>query len=147
MHEAVARWLGEIGGWISLPEVSFAARGERGVIDIVAWHAASRSLLVIELKTRIVDVNTLMATMDIRRRVAWQIAKTWVGPSTVSIWVVVAPSRTNARILADHSTVLAGQVPGRRPSDASMDRRTQSTAIAGPQFPATSPRGRPTGAK
>lgn len=34
-----------------MPEVSFSIYGQRGVIDILAWHAATRSLLVIELKT------------------------------------------------------------------------------------------------
>ncbi len=112
MHEAVARWLRDVGGWLALPEVSFAYDGERGVIDIVAWHAASRSLLVIELKTRLVDLNALMATMVIRRRIAWQVARDhgW-DPATVSIWVLVAPARTNARILADHRTVLRAKFP------------------------------------
>jgi len=112
MHEAVARWLQEVGGWLVLPEVSFARDRERGVIDIVAWHGASRSVLVIELKTRLVDLNDLMATMDIRCRVAWQIARDhgW-DAATVSVWVIVAPSRTNARILADHRTVLRAKFP------------------------------------
>lgn len=112
IHEAVFRWLREIGGWFALPEVSFARNGERGVIDIVAWHAASRILLVIELKTRIVDINDLMATMDVRRRVAWQIAEDqgW-DPVGVGMWVVVAPGRSNARALADHATVLRAKFP------------------------------------
>ena len=112
MHEAMFRWLGEIGGWLALPEVSFARNNERGVIDVVAWHAASRTLLVIELKTRIVDINDLMATMDVRRRVAWQIAADngWA-PIAVGVWVVVAPGRSNARALADHATVLRAKFP------------------------------------
>jgi hypothetical protein len=112
MHEAVIRWLGELGGWIALPEVSFAFDRDRGIIDILAWHAASRSLLIIELKTRIVDVSALMGTMDIRRRVAWRIAREqgW-DPATVSIWVVVAPTRTNARILAEHHAALRAKFP------------------------------------
>ena len=112
MHEAAFRWLSEIGGWFALPEVSFARNGERGVIDIVAWHAASRTLLVIELKTRIVDINDLMSTMDVRRRVAWQIAEEhgW-DPVAVGVWVVVAPARSNARVLADHATVLRAKFP------------------------------------
>lgn len=125
MHEAVARWLGGIGGWLALPEVSFAKNGERGVIDIVAWHARSRSLLVIELKTRLVDLNDLMASMDIRRRVAWQIAKEhgW-DPVSVSVWVIVASARTNARILADHRTVLRSKFPA--------DGRTMRGWLASP---------------
>jgi transcriptional regulator with XRE-family HTH domain len=112
MHEAMFRWLRDVGGWIALPEVSFARDGERGVIDIVAWHAASRILLVIELKTRIVDINDLMATMDIRRRVAWQIARDhdW-DPVAVGVWVVIAAGRSNARALADHATVLRAKFP------------------------------------
>ena len=112
MHEAMFRWLKEIGGWLALPEVSFARSGERGVIDIMAWHAASRTLLVIEIKTRIVDINDLMATMDVRRRVAWEVAREqgW-DPMAVGLWVVVAPGRSNARTLADHATVLRAKFP------------------------------------
>jgi transcriptional regulator with XRE-family HTH domain len=112
LHEAMARWLRDIGGWLSLPEVSFSHRGDRGVIDIVAWHAASRTLLVIELKTRIADVNELMSTMDIRRRVAPIIAREhgWE-PLAVGIWVLVAPARTNARAVADHAVVLRAKFP------------------------------------
>ena len=112
LHEAVARWLAEIGGWLTEPEVSFSARGERGVIDIVAWHSVSRSLLVIELKTRIVDISTLMATMDVRRRMAGPIAsdRGW-DPAAIGLWVVVAPARTNARALAEHATVLRTKFP------------------------------------
>jgi transcriptional regulator with XRE-family HTH domain len=112
LHEAMATWLGAVGGWLVVPEVSFAYDRERGVIDIVAWHAASRTVLVIELKTRIVDVNDLMATMDVRRRVASRIARDqgWE-PSSVAVWVVVAPGRTNARVLAEHATTLRSKFP------------------------------------
>lgn len=112
MHEAMFRWLRETGDWFALPEVSFARNRERGVIDIVAWHSASRILLLIELKTRIVDINDLMATMDIRRRAAWHVAEDhgW-DPVAVGVWVVIAPGRSNTRELADHSTVLRAKFP------------------------------------
>ncbi|HEV8545581.1 MAG TPA: hypothetical protein VGQ64_04775 [Candidatus Limnocylindrales bacterium] len=82
------------------------------MIDVVAWHSASRIMLVIELKTRIVDINDLMATMDVRRRVAWQIAQDhgW-DCVAVGVWVVVAPGRSNARALSDHATVLRAKFP------------------------------------
>lgn len=112
LHEAMAAWLAVVGGWIVVPEVSFSYDRERGVIDILAWRAATRSVLVIELKTRLVDLNNLMTTMDIRRRLAGRIAREqgW-DPATVGIWVVVAPGRTNARILAEHATVLRAKFP------------------------------------
>jgi transcriptional regulator with XRE-family HTH domain len=113
LHEAAATWLKKVGGWLVIPEVSFAYAGDRGVIDIVAWHAASQSLLVIELKTRIVDINDLMATMDIRGRVARRVAadRGW-SPAAIGLWVVLAPARTNARALAEHATVLRAKFPG-----------------------------------
>jgi hypothetical protein len=68
MHEWVARLLGAVGGWDVEAEVSFSIYGERGVIDVLAWHAATRTLLVIELKTEIVDVNSLLGQVDRYRR-------------------------------------------------------------------------------
>jgi transcriptional regulator with XRE-family HTH domain len=125
LHEAMATWLASVGGWLAVPEVSFAYRGDRGVINVIAWHAVSRTLLVIELKTRIVDINDLMATMDIRGRVARRIAneRGW-DPRAIGLWVVVAPARTNARILAEHTVVLRAKFPG--------DGRTMRRWLANP---------------
>jgi transcriptional regulator with XRE-family HTH domain len=43
MHEAVASLLSSLDGWTFEPEVSFSVYGERGVIDILAWHPGRRS--------------------------------------------------------------------------------------------------------
>jgi transcriptional regulator with XRE-family HTH domain len=75
LHEAIAQHLGSHDGWVWRPEVSFSIYGERGVIDILAWHAETRSLLIIELKTSLVDPQDLAATMDRRVRLGAQIAK------------------------------------------------------------------------
>jgi transcriptional regulator with XRE-family HTH domain len=111
-HEAMATRLSEASGWAFEPEVSFSIQGERGVIDILAWHAAARSLLVIELKTEIVDVNDLMTTVDRRRRLASRIAgeRGW-HPTSVSVWVAIADSRTNRRRFARHERALRSKLP------------------------------------
>jgi transcriptional regulator with XRE-family HTH domain len=112
MHEAVARLFRVLPGWSPAPEVSFSIYGERGVIDILAWHAASRTLLVIELKTAIVDINDLMGSMDRRRRLAAQIGRErgWV-PLVVATWVLIADTPTNRRRLAEHATALRSAFP------------------------------------
>jgi transcriptional regulator with XRE-family HTH domain len=112
MHEVFARLIDRSEGWVSAPEVSFSVYGERGVIDALIWHAASRSLVVVELKSAIVDVNDLLASMDRRRRLASGIARDrgWM-PATVSVWVIVSDSRANRRRLASHATVLRGAFP------------------------------------
>ena len=53
----------------------FSVYGERGVIDMLIWHPARRALLVVELKTEIVDVNELLGTLDRKRRLAKRIAR------------------------------------------------------------------------
>ena len=86
-------------GWEIVPEASFNHFGERGVIDILAWHPARRALLIVELKTELVDANELLGTMDRRLRLARQIAegRGWPAPDTVSAWVVFADSAMNRR--------------------------------------------------
>lgn len=44
-------------GWEVIVEYTFSHFGERGSIDIVGWQADARTLLVIEAKTRIYDVQ------------------------------------------------------------------------------------------
>jgi hypothetical protein len=112
LHESIARFFASLPGWVVVPEVSFSVFGERGVIDILAWHAASRSLLVIELKTAIVDVQALVADMDRKRRLASGIARDhgW-DAAIVSCWVIVAGERTNQRRIAAHRTMLRAAFP------------------------------------
>jgi len=42
MHEAVARLFDSLDGWTAEPEVSSSIFGERGIIDILAWHPGRR---------------------------------------------------------------------------------------------------------
>lgn len=100
-------------GWIRAPEVSFAIYGERGVIDILAFHEPTGSLLVIELKTEFVSLENLLSTMDIRLRHAAKIGRDrgWQ-VRTVSAWVVFADSTTNRRHVRAHATALRSAFPG-----------------------------------
>ena len=117
LHEALARHLARLPGWVHAPEVSFAIYRERGVIDILAFHEPTGSLLVIELKTEIVSIENLLTTMDIRMRHAAQIARDrgWNARS-VSAWVVVAESDMNRGRVDGHRAALRAAFPadGRR---------------------------------
>ena len=113
LHESVAKALaGDFPEWLMASEVSFSIWGERGVIDLLLWHPGRRALLIIEFKTELVDLGDLLSTMDRRRRLAAEIVKSrgWY-PKTVSTWVVLAASRTNARRVAEHRTVLRTAFP------------------------------------
>jgi transcriptional regulator with XRE-family HTH domain len=112
LHESIARFFGTLDGWEFVPEVSFSIWGERGVIDILAWHAATRTLLVIELKTDIADVNALVGGVDRKVRLAAQVARErgW-DPLTVSSWVIVTDDKTNQRRIRAHRSMLRAAFP------------------------------------
>src|SRR6185295_3320731 len=70
LHEAAALRFAALPEWRYEPEVSFAHFGERGVIDGLGWHPTTRSLLIEELKSELVDFSDLMGTVDRKRRLA-----------------------------------------------------------------------------
>jgi transcriptional regulator with XRE-family HTH domain len=112
LHEVGAVRFADVPDWRYEPEVSFSQFGERGVIDGLGWHSASRSLLVVELKSELVDFSELMGTVDRKRRLAIEVGRGrgWQ-PLTVSTWVIVAEGRSNRRALARHETVLRSKFP------------------------------------
>ncbi|HEV8403348.1 MAG TPA: helix-turn-helix transcriptional regulator [Candidatus Limnocylindrales bacterium] len=151
LHESVARMFRDkLPAWVLAPEVSFAIYGERGVIDILAWHPGRRALLVIELKTDLADMNELVGTFDRKRRLARQIAleRGW-DPLIVSAWLIIVDSRTNRRRVAAHEAMLRGALPDDGRAIARW-LRDPARAVAGLSFWAgvvggsgSSPRSRP----
>ena len=115
LHELVARWFGkELPAWILAPEVSYAIYRERGVVDIVAWHPGRRAILVIELKTDIVDINQLIGKVGEKARLIRRSSAIAVG--------------TRSRFRPGSSLPAAGPiVPGWRRTGPSCERRSRPT--------------------
>ena len=109
--ETIIQTLRELG-WEAHAEVSFSSDGERGFVDILAWHAATRTLLVIEVKTEIVDVGELLGTFDRKRRLARAIALEhgWT-PGVIASAVIVLDTHTNRRRVAEHAETFRTQMP------------------------------------
>jgi transcriptional regulator with XRE-family HTH domain len=84
-------------GWQVFPEHTFSIWGERGSTDVLAWHPVRRAVLVIEVKTRLADLQDLLSTMDRKRRLAPSIARSedW-GPLFIGS-LLVLPGETWAR--------------------------------------------------
>jgi transcriptional regulator with XRE-family HTH domain len=112
MHESLARMFAALPEWTAIPEVSFSIFGERGVIDIVAWHAPTRSLLLVELKTSLGDPQELVGTMDRRMRLAHRIVvdRDWK-PVSVGAWIVFLDTRTNRRHVARYERLMRSRFP------------------------------------
>lgn len=112
LQEDVARLLRSTRGWVFAPEVSFSIYGERGMIDILAWHESSGALLVIELKSRLIDLQDLLGSVDRKVRLAERVVQDrgWRVHST-SAWVILIESTTNRRRVDDHAAVLRSAFP------------------------------------
>jgi transcriptional regulator with XRE-family HTH domain len=57
-------------GWVVLVEASYSIYGERGSIDVLAAHAASRTVLVEEVKSELVSLEALGRKTDEKVRLA-----------------------------------------------------------------------------
>jgi transcriptional regulator with XRE-family HTH domain len=134
--------------WDARAEVSFNHERDRGFIDILAWHAATRTLLVIEIKTEIVDVGELLGTFDRKRRLAASIARQfgWE-PLTIAAALIVEDTSTNRRRIGAHAATIRTQLPddGRR-VHAFMRNPAGSQQRRGSVRPLTGAAGAPGGA-
>ncbi|HEY4227106.1 MAG TPA: hypothetical protein VGM49_02120, partial [Candidatus Limnocylindrales bacterium] len=91
-------------GWEVLPEVSFAIAGERGSIDILGWHAATQTLLIVEVKSIVPDVQATLFVFDRKVRLAGRIGAERGWPARrVAQLIVVAESRTARRRVEAHA--------------------------------------------
>jgi hypothetical protein len=117
LAESAVAFLLDAGGWEVRAEVSFNVEGERGVVDLVAWHAASRTILIIELKTDIVDVGETIGTFDRKRRLAGRIAASlgWRAEQAACV-LIVREGTTNRRRVQRHALTFRSSLPddGRR---------------------------------
>lgn len=83
-------------GWDVQLEVTYAIYGANGSVDVLAWHAPTRTLLVIEIKTEVTSAEATMRKLDEKARLAAQIALQRFGwtAATVSRLLVVEDTTT-----------------------------------------------------
>ena len=122
----------ERAGWVVQPEVSFSVYGERGSIDVLAWHAGARVLLVIEVKTTLNSIEETLRRHDAKVRLAAGVARErfgWVA-SSVSRLLVLPDVSTARRRVARHDGLLGGAYPLRGHEVASWLRHpTESRGL------------------
>jgi transcriptional regulator with XRE-family HTH domain len=106
-----ASWLKGLG-WVTAVEVSYSEYGERGSIDILAWHPSSATVLVIEVKTELASVEATLRKHDEKARLARTISRRegWQ-PRSVARLLVLPEDRTQRRNVERHSAVLGSAYP------------------------------------
>ncbi|MGH2512757.1 MAG: helix-turn-helix domain-containing protein [Candidatus Limnocylindrales bacterium] len=110
---ACANWLSSLG-WEIRTEISYSEFGERGSIDLLAWHAPTRTLLVIEIKSELASIEATVRKLDEKARLGPRIARRlgWE-PAVVSRLVVLPDDRTQRRRVAAYGSVLDPAFPVR----------------------------------
>lgn len=109
----VVRWLrGE--GWLVHVEATFSTGGERGSIDVLAFHEATGTLLVIEVKSVLPDLQGLLAGIDRKARIAPSLARSrgW-DVSAVARLVILPGDSTTRRRAGAHAATLDTALPAR----------------------------------
>ncbi len=94
-------------GWITHAEVSFNHFGDRGRCDLVGWHPAKRILLIIEVKSRLGNLQEALGRQDVRTRLGPVIAQQ-LGcgqPRLVVPAFVLAEDGANRRLVTRHEAV------------------------------------------
>jgi transcriptional regulator with XRE-family HTH domain len=94
-------------GWLVQVEVSFNEFGERGRIDLLAYHPRLRILLVIEVKSAVGNVQETLGILDVKLRLARRIAHRlgWTDVATVVPALVIGDSRPARRVVAEHDAL------------------------------------------
>jgi transcriptional regulator with XRE-family HTH domain len=101
-------------GWETAVEVTFAIYGDRGSIDILAFHRASGTVLIVEIKTVVPDFGSMVSSIDRKSRLAIRIAaeRGW-SARTVGRLLVVADGSTARDRVARFDASLAAAFPDR----------------------------------
>ncbi|HEX5465271.1 MAG TPA: hypothetical protein VFW92_01215 [Candidatus Limnocylindrales bacterium] len=107
--EAVAVLLRE-AGW----EVAVALGYSGGSIDVLGWHAASRTLLIIEVKPRLTDFQSALQQLGRYERMAPIVVRErgWE-PRVTARLLVVGATRSNRRVIQSHANAVQAALPQR----------------------------------
>ena len=116
-HARLVEWVVRrlsAAGWEVAPEATFMVRGERGSIDVFAWHPATGHLLVVEVKSVVPDVQATLSGVDRKARVAVAVARQRGWPEgPVSRILVLPDDRTARRRVARFEATFAKAFPAR----------------------------------
>ena len=136
VHAAVVESAAEFlrsAGWVTRAEVSFNDYGDRGRVDLLAFHPGQRLMLVVEAKSAIGDLQETLGRLDVKWRLGKSLARSvgWGEVSTVLRVLVIADGRTARRVVGRHDAMLAGFPLRGRGARAWLRRPTLPAPVPG----------------
>jgi transcriptional regulator with XRE-family HTH domain len=102
-------------GWQVELEFSFNVFGDRGAVDVLAWHDATRTLLIVEVKSRFTDLQALLISMSRKLRVVPNAVRDELGwdAATIGRLVVAYGTAENRSIIDRHAAIFDTSFPSR----------------------------------
>jgi transcriptional regulator with XRE-family HTH domain len=99
--------------WQVIPEFTFNHFGDRGSVDLLGWHEPTGTLLIVEAKTRLLDVQDLLASQDRKHRVVPMLVRRDHQWDVVRLCRLLVVERTtaNRRVIAAHRATLGAAFP------------------------------------
>jgi transcriptional regulator with XRE-family HTH domain len=130
-----------MSGWEVGVEVSYSIWGERGSIDVFAFHPLTRIVLVVEVKSVVPDSQAMLHAMDRKTRLAGEIASArgWEAIGVARL-LVVGASATSRRRVARLASTYDSAFPDRG-RDARRWLDAPHLPFSGLMFVAHAPRG------
>jgi len=104
-------------GWVVRLEFSFNHYGDRGSVDIIAWHPRFRALLIIEIKPELLSVEETLRVLAMKLRLVPKLVGAelgWDVDLTRVASVLVLPANSQQRELVErHSFSFDAALPER----------------------------------
>jgi transcriptional regulator with XRE-family HTH domain len=101
--------------WVVTLEWSFNHFGERGAVDVLAWDGSRSAVAIIEVKSRVVDVQDLLGKLDRKVRLARELLpreRAWT-PHVVGRILVLPDSSTARDAIARVGRTFDASLPSR----------------------------------
>jgi len=110
--EALTRRYQAAGGWQLVVEASFSIDGERGSMDLLAFHAGLAVLVVNEVKSAVPDGQATVHVLDRKTRLAPQVAaaRGWRAKTVVRL-LVINDDRSSRRRVERFGAMFAAAFP------------------------------------
>jgi transcriptional regulator with XRE-family HTH domain len=112
-------------GWETIVEYGFNHYGDRGSVDVLAWHAESRTLLIVEVKSRLTDLQATFTSFARKMRIVPGLVRQEHGwePRFLGRLMVMEGTTANRTVVAKHAATFATLFPDRMPAIGTWLRR------------------------
>lgn len=108
LQDSIAELLMSLG-WLVRVEVSFNHYGDRGRVDILAYHPILRALLIVEIKSGLGDSQETLGRLDVKVRLGQLLARQvgWDNPDIIVPALVIGDLRSARAVVAAHGALFA----------------------------------------